>query len=187
MAEMAIAAFSGLSTLATGATAALGSSLSLSVLGGVATAGSVIMGLQQAGQERFAGDVAAREAGFNAEVARTEGERQATQSAARAVEIRRAALERIGAARVAFAGSGLDISSRQLGAIEDSIAADATYGLDMEKANQRIARASADVRAGQYETQGVTGRIAANARANAATLGGFVTGAKGLLSLARRG
>lgn len=183
MAELAIAAFSGLSTAAGAATSSLG----LSILGGVATVGSVLMGLQQATQTEFAGRAAAQEAQFNADLARLEGERQATESQATAVELRREALRKIGAARVAFAGSGLDISSRQLEAIENNIERDTAYGLAIEKGNQDIARRLADVKAGQYELSAINAISAGKAKAAAERTGGFVTGAKGLLSIARRG
>lgn len=183
--ELAAVAFGGLGSALSGV-AAMGST-TLSVLSGVATLGSVLMGNQAAKAEEQAGRVAQQEAVMQADAARLDGERQVNESAARAVEIQREHVRKIAAARVAFAGSGLDISSGQLGAIERSLGREAEYGIGLESGNQRIARAGADLRAGQYELQGANALAAGRSRASARRLGGVVDAGRGLLSFAKRG
>jgi hypothetical protein len=88
------------------ATAAVGASSALSVLQGVATAGSALFslasGLSQGRQE----DLAAR---------------------AEAVRIKREELTKIGQLRVAFAGSGIDIASGQAATLEEGIRDEADF------------------------------------------------------------
>jgi hypothetical protein len=183
--EVALAAFSGLGSAAAGV-ASFGST-AMSVLSGVATVGSVLMGAQSARAELQAGQAAMGEATTQAQIAQIEGDRAATESAARAVELQKEHLRKVGAARVAFAGSGLDISSGQLGSIERSLGHELDYGLSIEAGNQRIARAKADVTSGQYELAGANAVRAAEARASSKRLGGVLEGARGLLSFAKRG
>lgn len=188
MAEMAVAAFTAIGSAVSSAAAALPAmSTVASVLSGVATAGSVIMGVQQSRQTRVAGEAAFLEGRINAEAATLEGERAATQSAARAVEIRREAVRKLAAARVAFAGSGLDVDSGQLLSIERSMDREADYAAGMDESNARIAQSEAGLSASRYRARGENARVAAKQKAEMETVGAGVTGLRGLVSIARRG
>lgn len=188
MAEMAVAAFTAVSAAATSAVAALPAmSTVASVLSGVATAGSVLMGVQQARQTEVAGEAAYLDSRISSETAKLEGERAATQSAARAVEIRREAVRKLAAARVAFAGSGLDVDSGQLLSIERSMDDEVGHALGMEESNARIARSEAGFAASRYEARGDNARSAAKQKAQMERTGSVVTGLKGLVSIAKRG
>lgn len=149
------------------------SSTVLSVLGGVATAGSVLM-------QMAAGNAAEAESGLQESMALTEARSEAAASAARAVEIRREALQKIGAARVAFAASGIDLSSDQLTGIEDSIEDDAKYQTGIERANQRRALLMGKLRAGAFTARGANAAFASNA-------GALTTAAGGMLDIVKRG
>ncbi len=198
MAELAMAAFTALApaattagtaaaTAGTAATALGGLSTAASILQGVATIGSVLAGFSSASQAKLSGEAAMQEASFNAGMARVEASSEAAASANRANDLRRAALQKMGAARVAFAGSGLDISSGQLDAMEGDIANQTAYGLQIEKDNTRLSQAASEARAGQYLTRGMASRTAADARSSADMFGALGSGAKGLLSIIKRG
>ncbi len=130
---------------AAAATAAVGASSALSVLQGVATAGSALFSLASGQAQGRQEDLAAK---------------------AEALRIKREELIKIGQLRVAFAGSGVDISSGQPAALEQSIQSQAAF------------------ETGLVETSG-------EMRANAARMKGisqaFGTGASGLIDIARRG
>lgn len=127
------------------ATAAAGASSALSILQGVATAGSAIFslasGFSQANQEDLA-------------------------ATAEAQRIKREELIKIGQLRVAFAGSGVDISAGQPATLEGSI-------LDQSEFETGLARSSGDMRAASARLKGV-GQA-------------FGTATNGLIDIARRG
>ena len=129
---------------ATAATAA-GASSALSILQGVATAGSALFSIASGNSQARQEDLAAK---------------------AEALRIKREELIKIGQLRVAFAGSGIDISSGQPAVLEEGI------------------RRQAEFETGLAETSG-------EMRANAARMKGygqaFGTGASGLIDIARRG
>lgn len=188
MAEMALAAMSMAGTAATTAAAALpAASSAMSVLQGVTTAGSVLMGFMGGRQERRAGEAAALDAQLNADVARLDGERQVNESAERALRIQQDHVRKVAAARVAFAGSGLDISSGQLGSIEGSLGNEARLGLDVEVGNQRQARANADLRAGQYEAQARHAREGGRSRQMLRIASGLLDAGRDVIAIRRRG
>lgn len=181
MADMALAAFAGLSAALPAA------STVATVLQGVATVGSVLMNMQASSQAAMAGQAQAQEERFQGDLARLESDRQVTESAARALELRRDALRKIGAARVAFGASGLDISSNQLGAAEGEIEGEAAYGLSIEKTNQKIAETEGALRQGQYVSRAANAVASGQAKSRASLVEAGVTGAKGLLSIVKRG
>lgn len=185
MAEVATAAFAGLTTFASSAAPVV--STALTVLSGAATVTSVLMGLKSANVEQASGVMAAQENAINADVSLLEGRRAATESEARALEIKRDTLRKIGAARVAFAASGLDISSRQLANIEDDIEDESGYQLALEEQNKRMALAEADLKAGQYGLRTEAALVASNAKAGARRSDAYLTGTRGLLSIVKRG
>ncbi len=184
MASVAMVGFSAISAIASAMPAV---STVAGILGGVATAGSVLMGMQQARQHEVAGQIGQQEALFKSKLALLEGERQANASAAKAVELRRDAVRRVAAARVAFAGSGIDLSSGQLRNIEGDIENELDYGLKVEDFNTKMARGDAALRASQLRMQGVNIARAGKMKADAARMGAAVRGAQGLLSIIRRG
>lgn len=173
MAELALGFFSAMAGTGAAAGAVGVTSTVATVLSGVATAGSILMQLQS-------GQVQQQEANWNAQIATYDGEQQVLESQRRELEIRREVLQKVGAARVAFAGSGLDVSSGQLSAIEGDINTQGDYETGIEKANQRRARAEAAIKSSQLGTRGENARLAA-------TGGAFVTGARGLLDIVKRG
>ena len=130
---------------ATAATAAASASSALSILQGVATAGSALFSLA-------AGDSQAKQEDL---AARTE-----------AVRIKREELIKIGQLRVAFAGSGIDISSGQPAALEESIRTQSAF-------EQELALSSGQMRSASARMKGV-GQA-------------FGTATGGLIDIARRG
>jgi hypothetical protein len=180
MAEVAMAAFSAVSAAAP-ALSTVGS-----VLQGVATAGSVLMGVMQARHTQEAGQAQAQEARMQSELVRLEGDRDAVASRARADALRRETLIKVGNARVAFAGAGLDISSRQLDTTEGSLNSDLSYGLAIEKSNRAIKRAETSISQGQLSLQASNAVSGANAQSTAQLVGTGVAGARGLLSIINR-
>ena len=130
---------------AAAATAAVGASSALSILQGVATAGSALFSLAS-------------------------GESQAKQedlsSKAEALRIKREELMKIGSLRVAFAGSGVDLSGGQPLSLESDIRTQSDY-------QRGLAQTSGDIRAESARMKGY-GEA-------------FGTAGKGLISLVRRG
>ncbi|MFA7504281.1 MAG: hypothetical protein WCZ28_06245 [Burkholderiaceae bacterium] len=152
-------------------TVAAGASTALSVLQGVATAGSILSSL--------AGGLSAyAEAQTNADLARLQGNQEVLASEEAAIRIKRDLVQKTGAARVAFAASGLDISSSQ--EVERDLAAQAEFETGIEKQNARIRRAQALARAGQLETSGSMSLLAAGGKA-------LASGADFGIDIARRG
>lgn len=172
MAEIAVAMFSAMSTAAAGATAAAGTaaasatamlpgigaaaasagagsglmaagSSALGVLQGLATAGSVISTL--------VGGVGAFASGMqSAQQAKLQGEAEQIASQEASARIRRDMVQKIGDARVAFAASGLDISSAD--AVTSDLTSEANYQTEIERNNAAIRQAQARMRARQYRT-----------------------------------
>jgi len=140
----------GTGAAAAGTAAAAGSAIgfgstALSVLQGVATAGSALMSISAGASQARAEDRA---------------------SQLEALRIQREELQKVGKMRVAFAGSGVDISSGQAASLEQSV------------------RDQSDFEQGLVRTRG---RI----RAQSARLSGFGkafgTASGGLIDIARRG
>lgn len=152
-------------------TVAAGASTALSVLQGVATAGSILSSL--------AGGLSAfSEAQTNAELARLQGNQEVLASEEHALRIKREMVQKVGAARVAFAASGLDISSSR--EVERDLEAQAQFETGIERQNTRIRRAQALARAGQLQTSGTMSLIASGAKA-------LTAGANFGIDIARRG
>lgn len=145
------------------------------------------MGVAGAQQSALAGEAAALDARFNASLAEIDGQQQATASQAKALDLRREAIKRVGAARVAFGASGLDISSGQLSAIEGSIASDLEYGLALEKENENLARVGGQLKSLRYQSQAASSIAAGQAKAGGGYIGTGIKMAEGLLSIAKRG
>lgn len=125
--------------------AAGGMSTALSILQGVATAGSALFSLASGASQGQQEDLAAR----------TE-----------ALRIRREELIKIGQLRVAFAGSGIDISAGQPATLEGGIR-------DQSEFEQGLALSSGEMRANSARLKGV-GQA-------------FGTATSGLIDIARRG
>lgn len=138
---------------ATGLAAA--GSTALTVLQGVATAGSVLATLS--------GGLAARgEAKTNARLAEMQGEQDYIDAERRALAIRRETLKKVGDARVAFAGSGLDISSAD--AVVGNLEAQGDYETGVERSSAQMRKLQAGLRARQYRASGNADLIGAVAR-----------------------
>lgn len=170
MAELAVAFFSTIGTAAAtaapaAATAAATAATSLiPTIGGIsagaaglATAGSsaltVLQGLATAGSllSTVVGGVGAfAQAQSDAQMAKLQGTQDYITSQETAMRIRREMVQKTGDARVAFAGSGLDISSAD--AVTGSIADQANFETEIERTNAQRKLAEARMKARQYRT-----------------------------------
>jgi hypothetical protein len=171
----ATAVASGVSTAVSAVGSAVGlSSTTLSVLQGVATAGSIL----SAGVAGVTGYVEGQQ---NAAFARIEGNAERLASQEQSLRIRRDLVQKVGAARVAFAGSGLSIGSgSQAEDVEDDLRDQADFELGLEKANRTYRAASAQIKAQNAETQGFTSLVGGVGR-------GLMQFADYKLDLAKRG
>lgn len=131
----------------------------LTVLQGVATAGAVLTSL--------ASGTAAK---GQAQLAEAQADLEAQEKSMR---IRRDYLVRRGAARVAFAASGIDIASGSAAAVEDALADQADFETALTLNSGRI-------KASQYSSQGDAAMTAATGKAVSAGLDYGI-------SIARRG
>lgn len=130
-----------------GGALAAGSS-GLTVLSGMATAASMASTL-------VGGLSSMAQANSNAQMAKLQGQQDYLASEQSALQIRRELLQKTGAARVAFAASGLDVSSAA--AVESDLTSQANYATSIEKSNAQIRQAQAAARARQYKMQGTVG------------------------------
>jgi hypothetical protein len=162
MAEVAIGLFSALGAGATAAAGAVGSAASAigAGLGGLTAAGSSALGILQgvataaSVASTLVGGIGSYEEGQQqAQIAKLQGNSEYIASEQKALQIRRDLVQKVGAARVAFAGSGLDISSA--GAVESDLRNQADYATAIEKTNAEQAKAMAALRASQYRSNGL--------------------------------
>lgn len=181
MASLAVTALTAATTL--GPTI---STLS-TVLQGAATVGSVLQGQQAAQEQLRAGHEKAADLELQAKLELARSEQETLASEARAVELRREALRKIGSARVAFGASGLSASSGQLAGIEGEIGNDAEFGLSIEASNRAINQNTSGLRRGQLRKQGRNAIRASSSQASATRSGALLTGAQNLLSIVKRG
>lgn len=159
-------------TTAAGVTSSLAAGASaLGTLSTVATVGSAVatiiggaLGYQQSQQQ--------------ADVAEMNAMAAETEAAERSLRIRREMVQKVGAARVAFAGSGLDISSGQ--AIEAGYKSEADFETSLARSGGQIAAASGRATAASYRTRSYASLVDAAAKA-----GGSL--ANNNISIARRG
>lgn len=185
MAELAIGLFAALGTggaaaAGTGAAAGAGGlfsgllgagSSTLGVLQGVATVASVASTLVGGVGSFFEGQ-------NQAEMAKLQGNADYIAGEQKALQIRRDLVQKIGEARVAFAGSGLDVSSA--GAVESDLTNQADYATAIEKMNAEQSRQMALLRAKQYRTNGALDLAGASLKA-VGQVGGYG------LDIAKRG
>lgn len=190
MAELAATLFAAMGTTATaatattaataatgaitaGSTAAVGAGLSstLGTLGTVATIGSMASAI-------LGGAFAYRQAQDQAKVADLGAESARLASEEQALRIRREMVQKVGAARVAFAGSGLDISSASN--IEAGYRNEANFEIGLARAGGDIQAAGQRMQAAQYRTRGYASLVDAAARATGAAVDNKI-------SIARRG
>lgn len=168
MAEIAIGLFTALGTGASAVGSAVASagaglsglvgagSSSLGILQGVATAASVASTLV-GGIGSFA------QGQQQAEIAKLQGNSEYLASEEKALQIRRDLVQKVGAARVAFAGSGLDISSAS--AVESDLRNQADFATSIEKTNAETNKMMATLRAKQYRTNGALDLVGASLKA----------------------
>jgi hypothetical protein len=147
-------------------------STALGVLQGVMTAGqmlsTVVGGIGAYGEARTRADLARIEA-TQAELAGEE----------KALRIKRDALMKAGAARVALAASGVELTG-SADAIEEDIFNRAAFETSIEKSNAVQRALMARMRANQYEARGTLDLVGAGAKA-------FGQGANFGIDIARRG
>lgn len=143
----------------------------LGTLSTVATVGSMVSTILGgvASYNQAQGQAAVAE--LNAEGARLEAEE-------RALRIRRELSQKIGSARVAFAASGLDISSGS--AIESGYGREADFEIGLARSAGEIGAAGQRMQAAAYRTRGFAGLVDAAAKAG----GAYVNNS---ISIARRG
>jgi hypothetical protein len=159
-------------TTAAGATSSLiGSSAALGTLGTIASVGSMVATLVGGYASYRQASDSARVAELNADGARLEADEKA-------LRIRRELVQKVGSARVAFAGSGADISSGQ--AIEDGYRHEAEFETSLARTGGEIAAASGRAQAAQSRARGSFALAEAAGRAGGAY-------AQNRISLERRG
>jgi hypothetical protein len=146
-------------------------SSALGILQGVATAASVASTI-------VGGIGSAVQGEQQAEIAKLQGNSEYIASEQKALQIRRDLVQKVGAARVAFAASGLDISSAN--AVEDDLTNQADFATAIEKTNAAQAKQMAAIRASQYRSNGLIDLAGAGLKA-AGQAGGFG------LDIAKRG
>lgn len=144
-------------TTAAGVTTGLAAagSTALTVLQGVATAGSVLSTLA-------GGFSASAEGKTNAQLAQMQGEQDYIDAERRALAIRRETLKKVGDARVAFAASGLDVSSSD--AVVGDLQSQGNYETGVERKSAEMRKLQAGLRARQYRASGDANLIGSVAR-----------------------
>ncbi|MGL4396614.1 MAG: hypothetical protein ACRCS9_08760 [Hyphomicrobium sp.] len=148
-------------TTAAGVTSSLGGlaaagSGALSILQGVSTAASMLSTLA-GGLSSFG------EARTNAKLAQLQGEQEYIDAERRALAIRRETLQKTGSARVAFAASGLDISSAD--AVVNDLEQQGAYETGVERQAGQMRKLQSGLRARQYRASGGANLLGSVARA----------------------
>ncbi|MGE0698271.1 MAG: hypothetical protein AB7O57_04175 [Hyphomicrobiaceae bacterium] len=186
MAELAATAFAALASSSTAAagwaagttiTTAAGATSSLlgsSALGALSTGLTVASSVSAL----LGGYMSYRQANMQADVAGLNAESARIESEEKAIRIRRELVQKTGAARVAFAGAGLDISSGS--AIEQGYRSEADAEIRFARSGGEIAAAGQEMAGAQYRTRGYASLIEAAGRA-------AIGGGQQALSIARRG
>ncbi len=159
-----LAAAGGYGAAAAGSGILGGLSTALSVGSAISTILGGVAGYQNAQSQ-------SKLASLNADAAMLEAEEKA-------LRIRREYVQKVGAARVAFAGSGLDISSAT--AIESGYGREADFETGLALNGGRIRQASGEIQADTYQRRGMASLVEAAAKA-----GGTLMDNK--ISIARRG
>lgn len=148
---------------AAAATATAATAGSLAALQGTLTAASAIASI-------VGGGLGAYEAYQASQQEKLAGRQEELASLQRQNELKRDLVIKTGAARVAFAASGVDISSAA--PIEADLAHQAAYETTIEKQNARIRRAQASMRSRQALTRGA-GSLVAGFREAAVTTANY--------------
>lgn len=173
MAELAISAFAAMATAGTAVagTAAAGAATAtglaaagagtLGTLQTVATIGSMVSTLA-------GGFMAYRESQGQAKFASLNAEADRLAAEERSLRIRRQYVEKVGQNRVAFAASGLDISSGA--AIEGALSSSAQFETDLARTSGQMAAAAGEAQAASYRNQGVSKLVAAAGKAGGSWL-----------------
>lgn len=147
MAEMVMTLFTAVAGAApaasTAAAATAGATAGgLSVLHGVTTAGSMLASLT-------GGVMAFGEGQAQSSLARMQAEQEMLASKDQALRIKSEFLQKSAAARVAFAGSGVDAASGTPAAVEAGMRGEADYEIGTANLNGQLRAASARMRANQ--------------------------------------
>jgi hypothetical protein len=164
VAELAISAFAAMGTATAGAAATAGTTAAataatagtaaatagtlastLGTLQTVMTVGGAVASLVGA----FAGN---QDVQTQAQFVRLDAEGDRLSAEEKATRIRREYVQRVGATRVAFAGSGVDISGAD--AIEESLGQQANDEIGFVRSSARYNSAGAAIRASNIESQG---------------------------------
>lgn len=159
-------------TTAAGVTSSLAATSG--VLGTLSTVATVASGVSSI----VGGYMAYRQAQGQADVAELNAGQARLDAEEKGLRIRRELVQKVGAARVAFAGSGLDISSAQ--AIEQGYRAEADFETSLARTSGTMAAAGQRMAAAGYRARGVSAMIEGLGRAGA----GY---ARDEISIARRG
>ena len=126
----------------------------------------------------LSGQAKASEATRQAEIADFNADQARLASEEKALRIRREAVQKVGAARVAFAGSGLDISSSA--AMEDAYRNEAGFEQYLARTSGTIDAAGKTLTANAYRSRATASLVEGDAMAKSKI-------ADGLISIARRG
>lgn len=162
--ELAMTAFTALAPEALGTAAAGAGGWVTTMTGAGATSGmlSALQGTASVGSmitSALGGGLGLMSGLQNASMARLNARSEELKSEAQAIEIQRDLVRKIGANRVAFAASGLDVSSSS--AIEGSLRDQAQFQTDLARTSGDMAAASRRMQAGNAELQGYSSLIAA--------------------------
>lgn len=151
--EIALTFLAGMGSTAAGAASAATWAAGTTVTSAGASALSVLQGLATVGSMTATaiGGIGALASGLAAsEQAKLQGEAAYVESQDRANRIRRELVQKVGDARVAFAASGLDISSAA--AVERDLRSQSAYETEIERLNGLSRQAQARSRVRQLRT-----------------------------------
>jgi hypothetical protein len=116
----------------------------------------------------------------NAMLSEAQGSAEKLASEERALRIQKEMAQKIGASRVAFAASGVDINSGTAAAVTSNLESDGKFELGLEAANANSRSIMSKMRSDGFKSQGDFGLLGGFAKAAA-------TGASGTLDIAKRG
>lgn len=198
MAELAAAAFAAISSAfttaapaaasaasaaswAAGTTITTAAGVTTSLAGassGVLSALQTVASIGSAASMLFGGVSAYQQSQAQAMFGALDAESERLQAREQSLRIRREMVQKVGAARVGFAASGLDVSSAD--AIEASLASEATFETGLADAGGRYRAAGGQATANSYRQRGTSRLISA-------AVGALGQGARLGLDIANRG
>jgi hypothetical protein len=178
VAELAATAFAALASSGTAAaasttaaswlagttvTTAAGVTSSLAATSGTLGALSTGLTVASAASALIGGYMSYQQANFQADAAQLNADQARLESEEKALRIRREQVQKVGQARVAFAGSGLDISSGA--AIEAGYGREAAFETGLARTSGEIGAGSAGMQAAALRSRGTASLVEGGVRA----------------------